>query len=83
MKKSLIIIGVFSFLVILSDCGQELNQNGSSDTQNTMINKLENCLVWFDGCNSCFVENGKITVCTERWCGPDEYEEAKCNKYKE
>jgi hypothetical protein len=43
---------------------------------------LENCLEWFDGCNTCLRENGH-TVCTERYCEPDEYEASECFKYVE
>ena len=29
------------------------------------------CVSWFDGCNSCNVVDGKLTVCTAMWCdGP-------------
>ena len=29
---------------------------------------LSNCTGYNDGCNSCGVENGQITYCTEMWC---------------
>lgn len=45
-------------------------------------NEMENCKTWFDGCNSCSVILGQIGTCTERFCKPYEYEEAKCLKYK-
>ena len=82
MKKSLIIIGVISSLV-LSGCGQESSNDDDLNTQNTVTNKLENCESWFNGCNTCYVENGIISGCTERYCLPDQYKEAKCTKYKE
>ena len=79
MKKSLMIIVV----IILSGCSQNTNHNDSVKIQNSMTSTLENCTSWFNGCNTCFVENGVITGCTERYCLPEEYKEAKCNKYKE
>ncbi len=27
-----------------------------------------NCLTWNDGCNTCGVNQGKITMCTEMYC---------------
>lgn len=31
-------------------------------------NELKWCISWYDGCNSCLVENWKITACTEMAC---------------
>ena len=39
---------------------------------------LTNCKSYFDGCNGCNVENGKITSCTEKFC--DVYSEPKCTE---
>lgn len=27
-----------------------------------------NCKTWYDGCNTCFCKNGKITGCTKKFC---------------
>lgn len=29
---------------------------------------LEKCATWFDGCNDCSVEDGKIDACTLKYC---------------
>ena len=31
-------------------------------------NLLDNCKLWFDGCNTCSVIDGKIARCTRKWC---------------
>jgi hypothetical protein len=46
-----------------------------------MQKELKDCLVWFDGCNTCTVENGRIHMCTEQEC--TEFAEPKCLEYKE
>jgi len=28
----------------------------------------ENCTSWFDGCNNCIANDGKITACTKKFC---------------
>jgi hypothetical protein len=38
--------------------------SGTSDTK--VIPK--DCAVWFDGCNTCNVHNGKVSFCTKRVC---------------
>jgi len=43
--------------------------------------EIENCLSWFDGCNTCTVENGRIHMCTEQECTV--YSEPKCLEYNE
>lgn len=40
----------------------------------------EGCTAWFDGCNNCGVENGKVTICTMMWCETPTAP-AKCNAY--
>eukprot|EP00497_Spongosphaera_streptacantha_P000186 TRINITY_DN111_c0_g1_i7.p1 TRINITY_DN111_c0_g1~~TRINITY_DN111_c0_g1_i7.p1 ORF type:complete len:189 (+),score=31.96 TRINITY_DN111_c0_g1_i7:37-567(+) len=40
-----------------------------------------NCKSWFDGCNNCTCENGKVGACTEMFCvSPGK---PKCNDEKE
>ncbi|MEF2175043.1 MAG: hypothetical protein V3575_01120, partial [Candidatus Absconditabacteria bacterium] len=31
-------------------------------------NQLEGCVSWYDGCNTCTVEDGKVSACTEMAC---------------
>ena len=31
-------------------------------------NLLKDCSLWFDGCNTCSVIDGKIARCTRQWC---------------
>ena len=38
-----------------------------------------NCESWFDGCNSCRVENGQLTFCTEMACS--ENYDPYCSSY--
>jgi len=42
---------------------------------------LTNCESYFDGCNNCFVENGKVAGCTKMYCQTPT--EPKCTKYKD
>ena len=39
----------------------------------------EFCTGWFDGCNMCSVENGKVGICTMRWC--EKPTAARCTGY--
>jgi hypothetical protein len=44
-------------------------------------NKIpEFCSSWFDGCNNCFVTDGKIMGCTKKYCHV--MEDPKCLEYK-
>ncbi len=36
------------------------------------------CESWFDGCNTCAVEDGEITICTEKYCAEEDREEPRC-----
>ncbi len=38
----------------------------------------KSCVTWFDGCNTCNVEKGKITMCTKRACRESEKRAQKC-----
>ena len=40
---------------------------------------LTNCISYFDGCNNCTVENGKLSACTLMYC--ETPAEPKCNQY--
>jgi len=35
---------------------------------NEEIQLPENCVSWYDGCNTCVAENGKLTACTLMYC---------------
>lgn len=41
---------------------------------------LSNCESFFDGCNTCFVQDGKIGGCTRMYCEPEMLTPAKCLK---
>lgn len=76
MKKTILILaGIFT--LSLTGCGK------STPPATSAPDSIENCVNWFNGCNSCFVENGKIAGCDERYCDPDQYETPRCLKYKE
>ena len=62
------------------DCIDNICQERKKDTTNK---GLENCLTWFNGCNTCQVVDGKVTQCTLMECSPDVKEESKCLEYKE
>ena len=68
MDKIYIIFGIIGLLIIL---GCTTEPSSSTD--------LSNCKKYFDGCNYCDVEDGKITGCTEMAC--QEYKEPKCLEY--
>jgi len=44
---------------------------------------LTNCESFFDGCNNCFVTDGRIGGCTRQFCQPEMMKEPKCLKFKE
>jgi hypothetical protein len=41
----------------------------------------DNCLVWFDGCNTCVVSDNGAVGCTKKYC--EIYEPSECREYKE
>lgn len=61
-----------TLLITLTAC-----VNNSGD-----ITPPENCISWFDGCNNCFVSEGKISGCTLKFCSPEEQQEPNCLKFK-
>ena len=68
MNKITVILVIISLLLITS-CNDQAPKLD-----------LSNCAQYYDGCNSCAVEDGKPTVCTEMFC--EEYGEPKCIEYK-
>ncbi|MCF7846591.1 MAG: hypothetical protein K9M51_00760 [Candidatus Gracilibacteria bacterium] len=66
MKKILAIAIVSVFL--LAGCGSQTNRQRWTDIEKDIT---PGCAVWFDGCNKCFVEHGKIGHCTLRDCPGD------------
>lgn len=40
----------------------------------------KDCISWYDGCNNCGVQNGKLTMCTMRECR--NYGVPRCTQYK-
>lgn len=66
----------------------EVNKEGADflhagECGTTMVNPSipNKCVQWYDGCNTCSVENGKISMCTERACLQNE--EPYCMQYKD
>jgi len=48
-------------------------------SEENKTNLLEGCTSYYDGCNTCFVENSSLTACTKMYCkNPSE---PKCLKY--
>lgn len=89
MKKTFIII--ISLIVLLGLGFMYLVKNpelpiaqkvlpvvGMESTQGTEID-LTKCSSYFDGCNNCMVEDGKITACTLMYC--ETPTEPKCTQY--
>jgi len=71
---------------VCSNCG-----NGTCEKWENQCNCLEDCsqtpiipkdcISWYDGCNNCTVENGKLSACTRMYC--EKYQEPKCLQYQE
>ena len=40
----------------------------------------KNCALWFDGCNTCRINNGRIEMCTKRMCL--RLEEPSCREHQ-
>ena len=65
-------ISMLALAIILSGC--------TKTTDDKITNNIpENCTNWFDGCNNCFVKDGKIGGCTRMAC--EKNEEAKCTQF--
>ena len=39
------------------------------------------CIIWYDGCNTCMVNNGNTGVCTEMECST--YDTSDCLRYQQ
>ena len=60
--------------------GWEEFHNKCKITNGTPNKKIpKNCALWFDGCNTCSVNDGKIRFCTKRMCL--RMEEAACREH--
>lgn len=86
--KTLLASMILTTLILLSGCskgemidhsGLDLQKIEDSDLNQTL--GLENCKTYFDGCNTCFVENGVIGGCTRMACEEQTKEESKCILY--
>ena len=86
MKKA---IFIFAILLLISGCTtstkpeENANDVDLKGVQDQSENPLENCLQYYDGCNTCGVVDGKISFCTERYCVDGSDGLAKCTKYKD
>lgn len=67
----------------LEELNQEIEQiiwsSGDKNILKSWNIDLTNCISYFDGCNTCDVEDGEIIACTEIYC--ENYEEPKCLEY--
>ena len=44
---------------------------------------LENCAVYFDGCNNCRIGNEGQMMCTRMFCSPEMKSQPKCLQFKD
>ena len=56
-----------------------LNNQTRNDYGICIIKLPDNCATWFDGCNTCSVNNGQLGACTLMYCHTNN--EAKCTSY--
>lgn len=61
-------------------CSEPCSPNEKRDDHGKCVGKIpSNCASWYDGCNTCSVNNGKIGECTRMYCfSPGESE---CTSY--
>ena len=67
MHKSILLILAIVALLVVSGCAQ---------TPSPPPIPLEDCALYFDGCNNCNVVNGQITKCTKMACKV--YQQPRC-----
>jgi len=61
-------------------CSQPCINNQRRNDYGKCVNKIpDNCATWFDGCNTCSVNNGKLGACTRMYCYTQA--ESTCNSY--
>ena len=65
-----VIINVQGKIIGTSDFWQEVGIHFTlnSPVRNVIDRIPEDCVLWFDGCNSCLVVNGEMTSCTRMMC---------------
>ena len=71
---------VVMFLTLKSFIDSKEREVINSMKKNTYVD-LENCMSYFDGCNTCLVENGKVGACTKKYCSFEFMGKSKCLKY--
>ena len=79
-KTQKIFVGIFSLFLLIAVAGVVSAQE-DVDSSKEAVNPPIDCISWFDGCNTCEVEEGEIVFCTKKGCV--EYQEPKCLEYSE
>ncbi len=86
--SSLLISSSFSIYIEWENSDKNTNWNMQITTTDMTISpyeltkeeKLNWCKSYFDGCNTCMVENWEINACTEMYC--ESYKEPTCKEYE-
>merc|ERR1711998_39742 len=70
---------------ICCECDAECGTTDSTETSEPVVTKPEyeipeDCVSFYDGCNTCTVFNGELTTCTEMYCAT--YADAYCTEYE-
>jgi hypothetical protein len=50
---------------------------------NDLVDMLDDCVRYFDGCNTCAVENGELTACTKKACPNGIEEMPRCMQWRD
>ena len=76
-------LGIVTALILSSCTGLEKEYQEPKAPVLPVVEIPVNCTSWFDGCNNCFVEDGKIGGCTRKFCPQEIMQESTCLQYKE
>ena len=82
MKKILFVLAITFFLAGCTPPNNQIKKAPSAVDKNHSVNEVKiprNCVSWFDGCNTCGVKDGKLTMCTQMAC--EKLAPPKCLKF--
>ncbi len=82
IEKFLGFICLFAVIFLVANAEQSDIPFISNSTSQVVSDPLENCEIYFDGCNKCKVGPHKQLACTRMFCTNEMMREPRCEKYK-
>jgi hypothetical protein len=81
LKKIIALAFLIAIVVLVSDTNQSTIPFLANASKKEIQDPLENCEVYFDGCNNCKVGSSGLLGCTRMFCTDEMLREPKCVKF--